>query len=110
MVGPIPVTPARRAVIIDAGEHYETGTFSWPAGDLRLDPQIIAKHAGDPRVTAARAAPDIAAFLVWSRFPFWTLEELDEGTRVTVGDVRFADRGGFSESVVVPRLSASEPP
>src|SRR5688500_5677304 len=29
MVGPRPVTPFSRDVIIDAGEHYETGLFTW---------------------------------------------------------------------------------
>ena len=29
MVGPVPFTPFTRVVIIDAGDHYETGLFSW---------------------------------------------------------------------------------
>src|SRR5688572_3716080 len=29
MVGPILVTPLQREVIVDAGDHYETGAFNW---------------------------------------------------------------------------------
>src|SRR4051794_29531306 len=29
MVGPLPLTPLTRVVIVDAGDHYETGRFSW---------------------------------------------------------------------------------
>src|SRR5438105_810056 len=37
MVGPMPVTPFRRQVIIDAGDHYETGTFTWAPRSVRFD-------------------------------------------------------------------------
>lgn len=106
MVGPVPVTPLQRAVIVDAGDHYETGTFRFPAA-VTFDPAVIPKNDDDPRVVRARASPDIRAFLVWSRFPFWTLETVQGGTRVSVGDVRFITRGGgFTQSVVVPDLIA----
>ncbi len=102
MVGPIPVNAFRRQIIVDSGDHYETGTFAFPARVV-LDPEVIPKNDRDPRVTLAREAPRIQAFLVWSRFPFWTLEPAPGGTRVTVGDARFGGRGaGFQQSVVVP--------
>ena len=106
MVGPAPVNPMRRDVIVDAGDHYETGVFTWQPRDIRFDRAVVAKHDRDPRVAIARAAPNIRAFLVWSRFPFWTLEPVDGGTRVTVGDMRFAGGQGiagrtFTQSVVV---------
>jgi inner membrane protein len=107
MVGPVPVTPLRRDVIIDAGDHYETGTFTWRPRRVRFDQAQIPKNDGDPRVAVARDAPNIRAFLVWARFPFWTLEAVPGGTRVTVGDMRFAAgpgiaRRNFTESVTVP--------
>ena len=102
MVGPIPVNPLRRDIIVDAGEHYETGTFAWPARSV-FDPVVVPKNDRDPRVARAREAPRIQAFLVWSRFPFWTLEPASGGTRITVGDMRFRGWGaGFERSVVVP--------
>jgi inner membrane protein len=107
MVGPVPVTPFQRAVIVDAGDHYETGTFAWLPTRVTFDPGTIPKNDDDPRVTRARGAPNIGAFLVWSRFPFWTLETVHGGTRVSVSDMRFLTRGGgFTQSVLVPDLIA----
>jgi inner membrane protein len=107
MVGPVPAVPFLREVIVDAGDRYERGLFRWWPARVRFDPVTVPKNDGDPRVTRARGAPNIRAFLVWSRFPFWTLESVPGGTRVSVGDVRFASRGGFAESVVVPDLIAN---
>jgi inner membrane protein len=106
MVGPVPVTPLRRQVIIDAGNRYETGTFTWQPRSVRFDPADVPKNDADPRIAVARNAPNIRAFLVWSRFPFWTFEPADGGTRVTVGDMRFVGGPGlaarnFTQSVVV---------
>jgi inner membrane protein len=106
MVGPVPVTPLRRDVILDAGDHYETGTFTWLPRSVRFDRDQVAKHDDDPRVAIAREAPNIRAFLVWSRFPFWTFEPVAGGTRVTVSDMRFVSgpglaRSNFTQSVVV---------
>ena len=107
MVGPVPVTPMRHDVIIDAGDHYETGVFAWQPRNIRFDQAFVVKNDRDPRVAIAREAPNIRAFLVWSRFPFWTLEPVAGGTRVTVGDMRFAGgrgiaRRNFTQSIVVP--------
>jgi inner membrane protein len=106
MVGPLPVTPLRRNVIIDAGDHYETGTFIWQPRSVRFDQAAVPKNDRDPHVAIARNAPNIRAFLVWSRFPFWTIEPVAEGARVTVGDLRFAGgpgaaRRNFTQSTVV---------
>jgi inner membrane protein len=106
MVGPVPITPLRRQVIIDAGDHYETGTFTWQPRSVRFDPAMVPKNDSDPRVMIARNAPDIAAFLVWSRFPFWVIERGAAGARVTVGDMRFSGGPGvaarnFTQSTIV---------
>jgi inner membrane protein len=106
MVGPVPVTPLRRTVIVDAGDHYETGTFTTLPPRVTFDAEIVPKNGTDPRVAHAREAPHIRAFLVWSRFPFWTLEPTRGGTLVSVGDMRFAGRGGFVQRVVVPDTAA----
>jgi inner membrane protein len=107
MVGPLFGTPLRRTVIIDAGDHYETGTFTWRPRGVHFDQDVVAKNDGDPRVASARAAANIRAFLVWSRFPFWTIEPGAGGATVSVGDLRFPQGqaiGGraFSQSTVVP--------
>ena len=102
MVGPSPITPFRREVIVDAGAHYETGTFDWFPARVTFDSDRVFKNDGDPRLAQAREAPQIRGFLVWSRFPFWTLEAVPGGTRVTVGDMRFVGRGSpFVQTVIV---------
>jgi inner membrane protein len=103
MVGPAPVTPFTREVIVDAGDHYETGTFSWPAS-VAWSPGTIPKNDDRPEVAAARdVSPRVRGFLVWSRFPYWVLTAEAGGTRVTVGDMRFGGRGlPFSASAMVP--------
>jgi inner membrane protein len=106
MVGPIPVTPLQRQIIIDAGDRYETGMFTWRPRNIRFDTDDVPKNDADPRVAVARKAPNIRAFLIWSRFPFWTLEPVDGGTRVTVGDMRFNGGRGvalrnFTQSTIV---------
>ena len=107
MVGPVPLSPFTREVIVDAGDHFETGTFSWWSTSLMMDPEKIPKNGDTPEVAAAReSSPNIRAFLVWSRFPFWTLRAEGSNVRVSVFDVRFAGGGrGFSQSAVVPSHS-----
>ena len=103
MVGPVPITPLRREVIADAGDHYETGTFSWWPTGVTFDQVSVQKNENRPEVAAARAAPNVRAFLVWSRFPIWTLTPDAGGTRVTVTDMRFMAGGArFSASTVIP--------
>ena len=102
MVGPNPVTPFRREVIVDAGAHYETGTFDWFPARVTFASGRVLKNGRDPRVAQAREAPQIRGFLVWSRFPFWTFDAVPDGTRVTVGDMRFVGRGSpFVQTVIV---------
>jgi inner membrane protein len=103
MVGPLPLWPFSRQVIIDAGDHYEYGTFSWWRRTLTLAPEKIPKNSDAPQVAAARHHDNIRAFLVWARFPFWTIEPTPGGLLVTVSDMRFAGRNGFAASTVVER-------
>jgi inner membrane protein len=105
MVGPVPFTPFARVVIVDVGDHYETGLFRWWSMSVGFDPDPIPKNAGNPLVKKARAAPPVRDFLVWARFPFWTIRPHQDGTRVDVGDVRFMSqsirRANFTASTVV---------
>jgi inner membrane protein len=101
MVGPVPLWPFTRQVIIDAGDHYEAGTFSWLRANVTFYPEQIPKNNNAPQVVAARSDNHIRAFLVWSRFPFWTIEPTPGGTRVTVSDMRFAGGNGFFASTLL---------
>jgi inner membrane protein len=115
MVGPAPGTPFERQIIVDAGEHYETGAFTW-----RRSPRVtfsadqVPKNERRREVLAARQTPAFQAFLVWSRFPFFQLESEQSGTRVSVGDMRFTltnpvrnvlGRGRFTATTIVPNPS-----
>jgi inner membrane protein len=104
MVGPQPLAFTRE-IIVDAGSHYEWGTFRWPSS-VTLSAETIPKNDDRPEVAAAREAANVRGFLVWSRFPFWRIEPAGDGTRVTVGDARFM-RGGrvFTASTVVSHES-----
>ena len=93
MVGPVPVTPLRREVIVDAGAYYARGTFTWFPTRVTFDSSSTPKHDDDPATAQARETPAFHGFLVWSRFPFWTIERTASGTDVAVGDMRFVGRG-----------------
>jgi len=103
MVGPVPVTPFRKQIVLDDSLAYSTGTLNLFPRELVWDPDRVPKNDGDPRVARAKQDPRIRGFLVWSRFPYWTFEDVPGGTRVTVADMRIPARGGtFAESVVLP--------
>jgi inner membrane protein len=101
MVGPTPLLPFTREVIVDAGAYYERGTFSWWQPGVTFDPTRVPKNDHRPEIAAARRDPNVKAFLVWSRFPFWTVEPKGGGKLVTVADMRFAGRNGFWASTIV---------
>ena len=99
MVGPQAVTPFTRDVIVDAGDHYESGTFRWSAGEADFSAATVPKNDGAPEVSRARELASVRGFLVWSRFPYWTIERRQDGTYVTVRDMRFGDR--FAAGAVI---------
>jgi hypothetical protein len=102
MVGPLPVTPFSKIVIVDAGDHFETGTFSWLAPRVISDVARFPNRMKDPAVVRARENPRIEALLGWSRFPYFDLADGPEGALVTFTDLRFGSRVGRT-TVFVPR-------
>lgn len=88
MVGPRPVTPFTRDVILDAGNRYVVGSFSWLSRSVTFEGDV-PKIDGDPLVQRARGNPAIAAFLIWSRFPAWTITRGTDTSEVSVSDLRF---------------------
>jgi inner membrane protein len=101
MVGPSFLNPLRRTIIVDAGDHYRTGTFHWRPRRVALDGQIVPRNENAPAAVRARELPGIRAVLVWARFPYYQLSPVEGGTRVSLADMRFIARvGGIS--VVVP--------
>jgi len=64
-----PSTPMQRAVIVDAGDHYASGTFSWWTRQTTYEPATIPKNAARPEVALASQDARVRGFLVWSLFP-----------------------------------------
>jgi inner membrane protein len=94
MVGPLPVTPLSKSVIVDAGNHFETGTFSWLSRDVQWDAETLPNRTDDPAVQAARETPAVRARLGWARFPYFQTAPAPDGTVVTFSDLRFGGRVG----------------
>jgi inner membrane protein len=108
MISPQPVTPFRRMVVRDLGDRYETGELTLGT-DSRYRRSAETPTGRDSELAAAAArTPDGAAFLSWSRFPRFAAEPGDDdGLRVRISDMRYADvRGRGWASVVVspPRV------
>jgi inner membrane protein len=93
MVGPRPVTLFTRDVIVDAGDRYEGGAFSWWTREVAWEPEPIPKNSERPEVELARRDRRVREFLVWSRFPFWEIDAEGDAARVTVRDMRFMAAG-----------------
>lgn len=100
MVGPEPLTPLRKSVIVDAGDHYERGSFDWRTRAVTFDGRRVPKNADHPAVARAVEDRDIGAILIWSRFPYFEVESVGDGSRVTVADLRFGARLGTASVVV----------
>jgi inner membrane protein len=103
MVGPVFVNPLRNAIIVDGGDYYQRGTYRWLPLTIEFAGERVAKNDDEPSVQAAQNDPRFRALLVWARFPFYQVEPLPDGTRVTLADMRFT-RSLFSATTIVPRV------
>lgn len=104
MVGPRPLTPLTKNVVVDAGDRYVEGAFRWLPTEITFEDATTPKHDDASGVAEARTEADVRGFLVWSRFPFWRTREVAGGTEVTLRDMRFKDgpaTRGFTVSVIV---------
>ena len=111
MVGPVPINPFRKAIIVDAGDHYVMGRFAWYPRGISFNPAEVPKGDDSPWIVAARRQePDFDHILIWSRFPFWEVVEEPEGIRVTLRDVRFPQGvRGFSATTYLRKGLAGAP-
>jgi len=100
MVGPVPVNPMRRAIIVDAGQYYQEGSFSWWPPRVEFDPERTPKRVEHPAVLDAVKDPDFLAVLSWSRFPRFQVQPVQGGTSVTLTDMRFGTRLAAVTTVV----------
>jgi inner membrane protein len=107
MVTPVLGNPLSREVIVDMGDRYEKG-FLWfaPLPHFRPAGYGVATNFSDPSVAEAIRNPRIQAFLMWSRFPFFVVEQTPAHRRVFVNDYRYSGPSGrdgwATQSVSVP--------
>lgn len=107
MYAPRPANPFSGRIVAELDDGYLTGAFDW-LGEPRLRmapdriPRVDRVRPAEPRgptdeeiLQAVRASPDAAAFLTWSRFPAFQVQEIAAGGHVVrISDLRYARRGG----------------
>lgn len=105
MVGPVPLNPFRRTIIVDAGDRYFTGRFDWFPTRVAFDEEATLENDWLPAVAEARQDAKVRGILIWARFPAWQTRQVPGGVEVRLRDMRFRgiDRGGFSATMTVPR-------
>jgi inner membrane protein len=111
MVGPVPINPFRREVVIRDGERYFAGTLDWlPGPVLRVGEPILA-NLDHPLAVEASRFGDVGGFLVWSRFPFYTIEDREDRWLVILDDLRYGRPGRhswFAVRIEVPLMGSGE--
>lgn len=100
MVGPVPVDPFRRSIIVDDGHRYVSGSFKWRPLTITFDGGETAKGSDHAAVARAREHPDFRAILIWARFPYYVVTPVSDGTEVSVRDLRFGTRLGSATVTV----------
>jgi inner membrane protein len=107
MVAPVPLWPHVREVIWRDGDSYRIGRTSLlAAGAVTETEPPIPIGGGEPEAELVLSDPEMAGFLDWSRFPFFTVERSATGLEVTAADARYSRRaakGWASVTVGVPR-------
>lgn len=102
MVGPVPIDPLGRQIIVDAGDHYETGSLHWWPRRVKFDLARVPKNDGEPAVAKAREFPSVRAVLIWARFPYYDIHITPDAALVTLRDMRFGERVGMTTVRVTP--------
>ena len=107
MVGPVPLNPFRRQLVLDFGDAYRYGSVEFlPRPGVEVSREVDPKGADDPLARAAAATERGRKFLSWSRFPIFRVErEADGGARVELQDARYPPFHGSWASTVI-RLPA----
>jgi inner membrane protein len=105
MVGPVPLNPNRREVVVRDGELYFHGDLVWlPRPRLRIQPGYVESNLSHPAAIHARTHPEIQRFLVWSRYPFFIFMDYGETYGVIVDDARYSDGSRKSWAAVEVEL------
>ena len=103
MAAPVPVTPFKRHVVVQNGEHYQSGTVrAWNAAGWAPREAVRLRGAGAAGEAAAESREG-TRFLGWSRLPYFETvgAESASTTSVRISDYRYARPGQPSWASVV---------
>jgi inner membrane protein len=103
-VGPTPLAPWRREVIVAEPDGYRFGSWQLFGAPSLSQGFLAIGDTLDPAVQAARRAPGAQGFLRWSRFPFYRVERQGMGTVVRIADARYVGNSGRGWASVEVRL------
>lgn len=107
LASPVFADPFHRQIVVQSGDRYAFGNFRWlPGPTLTLDRGLVPTGMDSPVIAlAAQRDKAVADFLYWSRYPFAETQGGDEGTRLVLGDARFAKKPAASMIGVTATIS-----
>jgi hypothetical protein len=103
MVGPVPVNPFVRDVVVETLDGYRYGEARLlPRFELELASRSLPLLADSRAVRLATASPEVRGFMNWARFPSAEVEESASGVTVYLLDARYTRsmRPGFGTAQV----------
>ncbi len=105
MASPAPGNPLRRDVVVVDAEHYHFLEVDWlSAQPIRITLPSIERGGDNPVTRTALTAPHVWGLAIWTRFPAYRVEEVKDGYRVSISDVRYAWRAGSGFGAAVVEL------
>jgi len=102
MVGPLPINPFRRQVILESPDGYRRGSLRFgPGPSVSIGDPVVPEGATDPAAREAAATLTGRRFLSWSRFPIFRVESSPAGRSVVLADARYrVPPGGWASPIV----------
>ena len=104
---PRPLKPLAAQLIVVTERAYHFGNLRWNRSPrVVLDGPVVPRGDWtDPRVVDARSDVDVTDYLVWSRYPYVSVDSFAAGSSVRFGDARFLPGGipaGGLEGLRIP--------
>ena len=105
MVGPTPINPLRRDVIVRSGDRYTFGVFDWlESPRFKITDTSTRLPGPEPEVAAALAAPCVRGMVGWMRYPIVEIDRREGALTVHLLDARYARRPGRGFGTAQVRL------